>query len=136
LSSINPGSTIPKKELRSFGLILAGGFLLIGLWPVVVRHQNARLWAVAIGLSFGIIGLLAPSLLRRVYPVWMMLGNALGWINSKIVLGTLFYLVITPMRVVLAIARHDPLNRTFDPDCQTYRSVRKPRPASHMNHQF
>jgi hypothetical protein len=136
LFSINEHRAVSQKQLRSFGLILMGGFLVIGLAPMLLHYRNPRTWALAISIVSGLAGLLVPNVLRRPYQVWMFLGECLGWVNSRIVLGGFFYAIVTPMRAIIAIAGHDPMNRKFDKNADTYRVNRKPRPAGHMTHQF
>jgi polyferredoxin len=127
---------ITKKTLRQFGLMVGGIFLFIGLWPWVWRHEAVRLWAVVPGTLLIAAGAVIPSLLREIYKGWMFLGHILGWINTRIILGVLFYGIVTPMGVVMRLAGRDPMRRTFDPDAQTYRVIRQARPASHMKNMF
>src|SRR5437867_7859688 len=136
LFSINEHRAPSRKELRSFGLILAGGFLVIGIIPVVFRHRSPGRFALTLSLLFAVAGVLIPNVLRYLYRVWIPLGNILGWINSKIILGLLFYVVVTPVRFFMTLAGNDPMNRKFDPNSDTYRVVRKPREVSHMRHHF
>jgi Saxitoxin biosynthesis operon protein SxtJ len=136
LFSINTHRDPSRKQLRSFGLIVAGGFLVIGVWPLLFRHQAPRKWALAITLISGLAGLLVPALLRRFYQVWMFLGDCLGWVNSRIILGGLFYIVVTPLGLLASMFGRDPMNRKFDPNAKTYRVLRKSRSSSHMTHQF
>jgi hypothetical protein len=117
-------------------LILAGGFLVIGLWPLIFRRQDPRLWALAITAGSGLAGLFVPTILRPFYVIWMILGECLGWINTRIILGGLYYLVVTPVRIAMTIAGKDPMNRKFDKAAKTYRVERKSRASSHMTHQF
>ena len=79
---------------------------------------------------------LIPQALKYVHRVWMMLGNILGWINTRIILGLIYYVIITPIRFAMKLAGHDPMNRKLDSGTKTYRVLRKSRPASHMKHQF
>ena len=134
--SINAYRIPSKKELRSFGFILAAGFFAVGMIPVVFRHASPGRAALALSFAFAVTGFLVPNALRHVHRVWMLLGNILGWINSKIILSLLFYIVVTPLRFLMTVAGNDPMNRKFDPKTDTYRIVRKPREASHMRHQF
>ena len=127
---------ITKKTLRQFGLMVGGIFLFIGLWPWVWRHETVRLWAVVPGTLLIAAGAVIPSLLREIYKGWMFLGHILGWINTRIILGVLFYGIVTPMGVVMRLAGRDPMRRSFDPDAQTYRVIRQARPASHMKNMF
>jgi Saxitoxin biosynthesis operon protein SxtJ len=136
LFSISQHHSPSRKQLRSFGLILAGGFLVIGLWPMVFRHHGATRWAIAVSIIFAAAGILIPNALRQAYRVWMTAGDLLGWINSKVILGALYYILMTPLRMIMTFAGHDPMNRKFDRNSTTYRVIRKPRSASHMTHQF
>ena len=125
-----------RKDLRSFGLILAAGFLVIALIPVVFRHAGPGRVALTLSAVFAVTGVLFPGVLRYVHRIWIPLGNILGWINSKILLGLLFYTVVTPLRFLMRLAGNDPMTRKFDQRVETYRVLRKPRPASHMTHPF
>jgi len=125
-----------RKQLRSFGFILAGGFLVIGLWPIVFRHQDPRLWALVVSAVFALGGLLVPAALAHPFRIWMALGAGLGWVNSKILLTIVFYGLVTPTRLLMTAAGRDAMQRRFDRTRSTYRVSRKPRPISHMTHQF
>jgi len=136
LFSTNKYNAPSRKQLRSFGLIVAAGFLVIGFWPMVFRHQGPRTWSLALAIILGMAGLLVPKALRQAYRVWMTAGELLGWINSKVILGALYYLLLTPIKVLMTIAGRDPMNRSFNRKIETYRVNRKARPVSHMTHQF
>ena len=127
---------ITKRTLRQFGLMVGGIFLLIGLWPFVWRHEPVRLWAVVPGTVLVAAGVAIPGILQQIYKGWMFVGHVLGWINTRIILGVLFYGIITPMGVVMKMTGRDPMRRGFEPDAQTYRVIRQPRPASHMKNMF
>jgi hypothetical protein len=124
------------KELRNFGLIVGGIFLVIGMWPLVWRGEGMRLWALGLGAVLAPLGLLLPAVLLPVFKVWMKIGHVLGWINTRIILGILFYGLITPMGVVMRLFGWDAMRRVLVRDAQTYRVVRQPRPKSHMTRQF
>ncbi len=124
------------KVLRQFGFMVGGMFLLIAVWPFVWRHEEVRLWAVVPGSLLVLVGGIAPALLRPIYQAWMALGHVLGWVNTRIILGVLFYGVVTPMGMAMKLAGRDPMRRGFDPKAQTYRVPRQPRSASHMSNMF
>lgn len=124
------------KELRAFGLLVGGVFLLIGLWPTVVRGEALRLWAVALGGGLIVLGLVTPMVLRPVYRVWMKVGHVLGFINTRILLGVIFYGLLTPMGLVRRALGKDTLQRAFAADAETYRVMKSPRHPSHVKHQF
>jgi hypothetical protein len=122
--------------LRSFGLLVGGIFAAIGLWPTVVRAQPPRLWVLVLAGLLLIPALVLPKSLRLVYRVWMTLGHILGWINTRIILGVVFYGLFTPMGLVMRLLRNDPMRRSFEPEAASYRIVRQSRPSSHMQQQF
>lgn len=127
---------VTKKTLRQFGLMVGGVFLLIGLWPFVWRQESVRIWAVVPGSILAVAGLTMPGVLKHVYQGWMWVGHMMGWVNTRIILGVLFYGVVTPMGLIMKLAGRDPMRRGYEPDAQTYRVIRQPRPASHMKNMF
>ena len=115
---------ISKKELREFGLLIGFGFpLLIGwLIPALTGH-GFREWTLWVGFLGLIIGLTSPRLLYYPYKGWMALGHTLGWINSHIILGLVFILVLLPISFVMRLIGYDPL-RTKLKEEKTYRENR------------
>jgi hypothetical protein len=109
-------------ELRNFGLIV--GAIFAGLFGVIVpwtHHARIPLWPWALGLSLAASGAFAPTILRYPYLAWDRLGKALGWINSRIVLNFLFFLIFFPGAVLARLTRWDPMKRNFARDQPTYR---------------
>ena len=94
--------------------------ILIGwLFPSLLGHEF-RVWTLWIGIPGLILGLTAPRLLHYPYMGWMALGHALGWINSHIILGLVFILVLQPIAYIMRLTGYDPL-RTKRRGEQTYR---------------
>ena len=116
---------ISKKQLREFGLLIGFGFpLLIGwLIPIMMNH-GFRVWTLWIGFPGLLIGLTAPRLLHYPYKGWMALGHFLGWINSHIILGIVFILILQPIAYIMRLTGYDPL-KTKRKVGKTYREVRK-----------
>jgi polyferredoxin len=125
-----------SKELRAFGLMVGGIFLILGLWPALWRGEQPRLWALIPGIMLVVLGLSLPRSLKRVHKVWMVVGHVLGWINTRIILGIVFYGLITPMGLIMRLFGWDSMRRTLVRQADTYRVVRHPRPPSHMTRQF
>ena len=124
------------KELRNFGLIVGGIFSVIGLWPMVWRGEPVRLWALLIGALLIVMGSLVPRWLAPIHRGWMWIGHVLGWINTRIILGVVFYGLITPIGIVFRMLGKDTMRQTFSDTSSTYRVNRQPRPRSHMKFQF
>ena len=125
-----------RKELRQFGLVVGAVFSVIGLWPLIFRGEPVRLWAIGIGGLLIACGGMIPSALTPVHKGWMWIGHILGWINTRILLGIVFYGLVTPIGLGLRLLGKDPMRQAFDESSTTYRVVRAPRPRSHMKYQF
>jgi hypothetical protein len=125
-----------RRELRSFGLLVGGIFGVIGLWPLVVRGVGPRGWALAVGVALVVPALVAPRVLAPAHRLWMGLAEVLAWINTRLLLGVVFFGVVTPMGVIMRLFGKDPMRRGFDRGAATYRVGRWPRPATHMTRQF
>jgi hypothetical protein len=127
---------VEKKELRNFGLIVGGVFCFIGLWPMIRHGDGLRLWAIIPGALLVPLGLIAPNVLGPVFKVWMKVGHVMGWINTRIILGVLYFGLITPMGMVMRLFGWDSMRRALSKDSESYRVVRSARPRNHMTRQF
>jgi Saxitoxin biosynthesis operon protein SxtJ len=124
------------SQLRSFGLVVGAGFAVIALWPLVFRGVGPRTWALIISLTLSGIALLFPRALKPVHRAWMMIGETLGWVNSRIILSVVYYLLIVPIGAVRRLGGTDPMKRRLEPDALTYRTARVKRAADHMRRQY
>ncbi len=127
---------VEPAQLRAFGLIVGGMFAVVAFWPTLLRGEDPRVWFVIASGSLVLPALILPTSLRSLYNVWMRVGAALGWVNTRIILSIGFYGVFTPMGTIMRLFGRDPLRRRFDADVTTYRVARLPRPGSHMQRQF
>ena len=102
--------TISKKQLIEFGIVIGYGFpILIGwLFPLFIGH-GFRLWTLWVGIPALILGLIAPRLLFYPYKSWIALGHALGWVNSRVIIGLVFIFVLQPIAFVMFFFGYDPL---------------------------
>ena len=116
---------ISKKQLRDFGLLIGFGFpILIGwLLPSLFGHEF-RTWTFWIGVPGLVLGLTAPHLLYYPFKAWMALGHILGWINSHIILGLVFILVLQPIEYIMRLIGYDPLRTKLKGE-KTYRENRQ-----------
>jgi hypothetical protein len=125
-----------RKELRQFGLLVGAVFTVIGLWPLVFRGEPLRLWALGLGGLLIACGGMLPHVLRPIHTGWMWGGHIMGWINTRILLGIVFYVLVTPIGLVFRLMGKDTMRQGFAESSTTYRVIRSPRPPSHMKHQF
>ena len=105
-----------KKELRSFGAIFMGGFVLIGLvkyfWPferIFTQNKTAGLWIIGLGLFVGAIGLTGTKLALPFYWIWLGIAWVMGNIMSRLIITAIYFLVFTPMRFLSSLAGRDKL---------------------------
>ena len=117
--------TISKKQLREFGLLIGFGFPIIVGWliPSLFGHEF-RVWTLCVGIAGLILGITAPRLLHFPYKGWMALGLALGWLNSHIILGLVFLLVLQPIACIMRLTGYDPLRKRQKGET-TYREIRQ-----------
>ena len=103
-------SSLSQKKLREFGILIGIGFPVIIGWiiPSISGHLF-RFWSLWIGVPLFMLGILRPSLLFYPYKVWIKIGLALGWINSQIILGLVFLLVLLPISLIMKVFGYDPL---------------------------
>ena len=127
---------VEKRELRNFGLMVGGILCVVGIWPMVRYGEAIRLWAILPGALLIPLGLAAPTLLAPIFKIWMKIGHVMGWINTRIILGVLYFGLITPMGVVMRMFGWDSMSRALRQDAESYRVVRQPRPRNHMTRQF
>jgi len=124
------------KQLRHFGLMVGGIFAAIGVWPALWSGRPLRPWALVLAVALMVPAVVNPRLLRHVYRAWMAAGELLGWINTRILLGLLFFAVITPMGIVMRWLGRDPMQRAFDRRAETYRIPKPSRAGTHMTRAF
>ena len=117
--------SISKKQLRQFGFILGFGFPIIIGWliPAITGHLF-RSWSLWVGCPALILGILKPSLLSYPYKGWMALGLALGWINSKLILGLVYLIILQPIAIFMKIFGYDPLKKKKN-NQKSYREIKK-----------
>jgi flagellar biosynthesis protein FlhB len=122
---------------RSFGLVFAVVFLVIGVWPLF-HGAPPRWWANGIAAVFAVIAVAKPTLLASLNQQWIKLGILLGKVVSPIALGILFYGVLVPIGVVMRLAGKDPLRLKYDATTPSYWIPREPPgpPPDSMNNQF
>ena len=114
-----------KKQLREFGLVIGFGFPIIIGWiiPFLSGH-TFRAWSLYLGLPLLILGVIKPSLLCYPYKGWMAIGLALGWLNSRLILGLIYLVILQPISLIMRILGYDPLNKKKS-NVISYREIKK-----------
>ena len=118
---------------RSFGIVFFVVFFLIALYPLI-NNEDIRIWSLVISLIFLILGLINSRILNPLNKLWFKFGILLGKIVSPIIMGIIFFLVITPIGFIMRILGKDLLNLKFNSN-KTY-WIEKKDPKSSMKKQF
>ena len=118
---------------RSFGFVFFVVFLLISIYPFL-KDGNIRLWSLIISIIFLVLGLLNSNLLSPLNKLWFRFGLFLGKIISPIIMGIIFFLVVTPIAIIMRLFKKDILNLKFKEN-NTY-WIDKTGPKSKMKNQF
>ena len=118
---------------RSFGIVFFIVFLLIGTYPLI-NNESIRIWSLVISLIFLVLGFINSNLLSPLNKLWFEIGIFLGKIISPIIMGIIFFLVVTPIGLIMRLIGKDVLNLKYS----DYRSywIEKNGPKSKMKNQF
>lgn len=122
---------------RAFGATFTVVFLLIALWPLL-GGEAPRAWALTVAAAFFLAALIRPTLLAPLNRLWLRLGLALHRIVNPVVMGLIFFLMITPIAVVMRLLGRDQLRLKWDPEARSYwieHDPPGPQPAT-MKQQF
>ncbi len=128
---------LSSKELRRFGVTVAIPLALLAGLGVWRGHTVLPALLGGLAVTLGGLALCAPRLLGPVQKVWMAAADALGWFNTRVLLGLVYYLVMTPTGIVMRLLGRDPLDRRLR-DRPSYWVERKPQPdpGSSMERRF
>ena len=127
-------SEIKMSSNRNFGLVFFVVFLIFSFWPLTY-DGSIRIWFAIISLIFLILGLMNSKLLTPLNKLWFKFGIILGAIIAPISMGVVFFLVITPIGIIMRIMGKDLLKKRYDKKKATYWIIRG-KPVSTMKQQF
>jgi hypothetical protein len=128
---------IDSPELRNFGLLLGALFAaFFGLLPLLRSHHSVHIWPWCLAAVLWILALVQPSMLSYLYVAWTHLGWALGWVNTRVILTTIYMLLIVPIAMVMRLWGRDRMAQRFDREINSYRVASRRRPAKDMEHPF
>lgn len=130
---MNEQKKLTIKELREFGLLT--GAIIAGLFGLIIPLIRGHVlpiipWIIAAVL--GSLAIILPKSLDPVYRIWMKIGLALGWVNSRIILSIIFFIMVTPMAFIMKLLQRDTMARKFDFQLETYRISSKVHSHSSM----
>ena len=128
---------LSTQELRKFGLttgaIVAALFGLLLPW---LFNHGYPYWPWILAAVLWLWALITPATLKSVYNGWMKVGHVLGWINTRIILGLMFYTVFFAVGLVLKILGKDPMSRKIDKTAESYRVTSRVHTKDHVERPF
>ena len=130
MNNINNKSISSNK---SFGIVFFVVFLIIALYPLL-ENESVRVWSIILSVIFLILGLLNSTILSPLNKVWFKFGIALGNFVSPIVMGLVFFIVVTPISIIMRVLKKDLLNLKKG-NKKTY-WIERSRIESKMKNQF
>lgn len=118
---------------RSFGIVFFIVFLIISLWPLL-NNNEIFIWSLLISIIFLVLGLLNSKILNPLNKLWFKFGILLSKIISPLIMGLIFFLVVTPIGLLMRLFKKDLLNLKYNKN-KTY-WIEKSNQKSTMKNQF
>lgn len=131
---MNPKSKIKMSSNRSFGLVFFFVLIIIGLWPLK-NNGDLRIYFIVLSIPFLILGLINSKLLNPLNLLWFKFGILIGSFMAPIVMGIVFFLVVTPTGLIMKMFGKKMLDEPFDKSKKSY-WINCNKKASSMRKQF
>ena len=122
-----------KSSSKSFGYLFFGFFLALAVW-VYVKNQNLNYWLIGTSAVFFVLTVIKSKLLDVLNDLWIKFGEILGKIIAPIVMSIVFFLIVTPIGLVLKIVKKDLLKLKFNNDKSYW--IEKNKAIESMDKQF
>ena len=127
MSDVQIGSNL------SFGIVFFIVFLLISTYPLI-NNESIRIWSLVISLIFLVLGIINANILSPLNKLWFKFGIFLGKIISPLIMGIIFFLVVTPTGLIMRLLRKDILSLKYNQNSSYW--IEKKGPKSKMKNQF
>ena len=124
----------PQSSNRSFGLLFFIVFIALGLWPIS-KGENLNIYLTLLSLFFLIFGLLNSKILTPLNKIWIKFGEVLGHIIAPIVMALVYFVVLTPISLIVRALGKDLLNLKFEENKETY-WIKRNKTLNSMKKQF
>ena len=118
---------------RSFGIVFFFVFLLIAVYPLI-KNQDIRLWSLTVSVVFLTLGIFNSKILNPLNKLWFKIGIFLGKIVSPLIMGIIFFLVVTPIGLLMRLLGKDLINLKYNNNKSYW--IEKNGPKSKMKNQF
>ena len=118
---------------KSFGIVFFIVFLLIGVYPLL-KGSDLRIWSLIISFIFLVLGLINSKILTPLNRLWFKFGLLLGKFISPLIMGIIFFVVVTPTGIIMRLFKKDLLNLKYNKKESYW--INKSGPKSKMKNQF
>mgnify|MGYP001598972713 CR=1 FL=1 len=125
---------LDRKSLRQFGITMAVAFLIITI-IIFFRHKHSLLPTIITSAIFLILAFTIPNLLKPLYILWMKLAFILGWINTRIILLIIFYLIFAPIGLGMRLLGIDLLERKIDKNKDSYWKMKEKKGFNRLDYE-
>ena len=123
-----------KSSEKSFGILFGLVFIIISVWPLFYSN-SLRIWSLILVIIFFLLAFLKPSLLKSFNNAWIKLGELLGRIIAPIIMAIVYFLILTPISLLVRLFGKDLIGLKFSNDIKSYWIKRKKHLGS-MDKQF
>ena len=121
---------------RRFAFPVGTAFLVLAAILFWRQHETAMRVTAGLGATLYVLGAIMPGKLGPVYRGWMKFGHAIGWFNTRLILGLVFFAVFFPVALVLKLLRKDPMARKLDAGTGSYRVASKAPPREQLERPY
>ena len=128
---MNKNTKLPTN--KNFGIVFSIVFLIIALFPLI-NDENLRIWSLIVSTIFLFLGLINSKILTPLNNIWFKFGLLLGKFISPLIMGIIFFVVVTPIAIIMRLLKKDLLNLKYNKK-ETY-WIDKSGPKSKMKNQF
>ncbi len=122
------------KSLRKYGITMFVALVIIGT-ILLLKHKPVYIWFYGLGSLFLVLSIVIPGSLKYVYIIWMKIAFVLGWINTRIILAIMFYLVFTPIGLAMKLFGKDLLDRKIEKDKESYWKKREAKAFNRLDYE-
>ena len=137
MNTTNAIPELDQRGLRQFGFV-SGSIVAIvfGVLLPLLHGRSSRLWPWAVLVALVGLGLVAPNALKPIYIIWMRFGLLVSRITTPLILGIIFFILITPLALIKRFFGRDAMTRNFDGSAPSYRIKSVQKEAKNLERPF
>tara|TARA_B100000963_G_scaffold150396_1_gene131119 strand:+ start:766 stop:1149 length:384 start_codon:yes stop_codon:yes gene_type:complete len=124
-----------KNQNRSFGLLFFIVFLALALWPLT-KKSEINIYLISIALIFLVLGLLNSKILSPLNKAWIKFGEILGRVIAPIVMAIVYFLILTPISLLVRLLGKDLIGMKFSNDIKKSYWIKRKKHLGSMDKQF